>query len=92
MSPFSSRQPSELHPASLIAQSARYPLTVFDNLFERSTFLTGWLVQGKIDTDALAAALGRMTEKWRVLAGRLEAIPDVSLDSRILFSDLSDCG
>lgn len=60
------------------ARCARYPLTVFDNSFERSTFLTGWLVQGTIDTDAFRAALSRLTEKWRVLAGRLEAIPDVS--------------
>ncbi|KAJ7477115.1 hypothetical protein B0H11DRAFT_1291447 [Mycena galericulata] len=67
-----STEASELHPASLLA---RYPLTVFDNSFERSTFLTGWLVKGTIDTNALSAALRRMTEKWRVLAGRLEAIP-----------------
>ncbi|KAJ7087219.1 hypothetical protein B0H15DRAFT_922999 [Mycena belliarum] len=56
--------------------TACYPLSIFDNSFERSTFLTGWLVQGTIDTTTLAAALSRMTRKWRVLAGRVEAIPD----------------
>ncbi|KAJ7237187.1 hypothetical protein B0H12DRAFT_110795 [Mycena haematopus] len=58
------------------ARSSQYPLTVFDNPFERSTFLTGWLVEGLIDIDALAAALRRVTDKWRVLAGRLELIPE----------------
>ncbi|KAJ6627440.1 hypothetical protein B0H10DRAFT_1994540 [Mycena sp. CBHHK59/15] len=55
---------------------ATYPLTVFDKCFERTAFVTGWLVQGVIDTDALAAALGRMSEKWRMLAGRLEIVPE----------------
>ncbi|KAJ7229068.1 hypothetical protein GGX14DRAFT_510048 [Mycena pura] len=54
---------------------SKYPLTVFDNSFERSTFLTGWLVKGTIDLHVLGAALGRVTNKWRVLAGRLESIP-----------------
>ncbi|KAJ6567259.1 hypothetical protein DFH09DRAFT_1261498 [Mycena vulgaris] len=67
-----------LHPVSP-ARRSKYPLTLFDNSFERSTFLTGWLVQGAIDTNALAAALARMTEKWRVLAGRLETTPDTKI-------------
>nr|GAT47740.1 predicted protein [Mycena chlorophos] len=54
----------------------RYPLTAFDNLFDRSTFLTGWLVKGTIDIQILSSALRRVTEKWRVLAGRLEAVPN----------------
>ncbi|KAJ7667628.1 hypothetical protein DFH06DRAFT_223468 [Mycena polygramma] len=58
------------------ARSAQYPLTVFDNVFERATFLTGWLVQGTIDTNLLAAAIRRTTDKWRVFAGRLELIPE----------------
>ncbi|KAJ7755682.1 hypothetical protein DFH07DRAFT_725723, partial [Mycena maculata] len=62
---------------------AQYPLTIFDNSFERSTFLPAGC-QGKIDTDALAAALGRITGKWRVLAGRLQ-------DSRLFFN-LNDWG
>ncbi|KAJ7067831.1 hypothetical protein C8F01DRAFT_1115882 [Mycena amicta] len=53
---------------------ARYPLTAFDGVFQRSLFLTGWLVKGTIDTHVLAAALTRVTSKWRVLAGRLEQI------------------
>ncbi|KAG6897674.1 hypothetical protein C0992_012423 [Termitomyces sp. T32_za158] len=55
---------------------ACYPLTLFDRLFERTTFLTGWLVEGKIDTDALATALTGVTKKWRLLAGRLQSIQD----------------
>lgn len=50
-----------------------FPLTVFDRVFERTTFVTGWLVEGEIDTAALAAALDRVTEKWRMLSGRLES-------------------
>ncbi|KAJ7156987.1 hypothetical protein C8R43DRAFT_1183527, partial [Mycena crocata] len=65
------------------ARTSQYPLTVFDNSFERSAFITGWLVQGTVDTEALGAALRRLTEKWRVLAGRLEAIPDVSSTSKL---------
>ncbi|KAG6877864.1 hypothetical protein C0993_003070 [Termitomyces sp. T159_Od127] len=55
---------------------ACYPLTLFDRLFERTTFLTGWLVEGKIDTDALTAGLTGVTKKWRLLAGRLQSIQD----------------
>ncbi|KAJ7283391.1 hypothetical protein C8J57DRAFT_1709808 [Mycena rebaudengoi] len=54
---------------------AKYPLTVFDKTFERTTFVTGWLVQGTLKADALAVALGRLTEKWRMLSGRLEIVP-----------------
>ncbi|KAJ7638467.1 hypothetical protein FB45DRAFT_902959 [Roridomyces roridus] len=64
----------QLHPLSP-NPSARYPLSAFDNTFQRSTFITGWLVKGTIDTRALASALRRMTDKWRVLAGRLESLP-----------------
>lgn len=52
---------------------AIFPLTVFDRLFERTTFVTGWLVEGMIDGDALGSALRRVTEKWRILAGRLHS-------------------
>ncbi|KAF5371956.1 hypothetical protein D9615_008116 [Tricholomella constricta] len=53
---------------------ASSPLTLFDRLFERTTFLTGWLVEGTIDTDALARALANVTQKWRMLSGRLNSI------------------
>lgn len=53
---------------------ASFPLTQLDRLFERTTFLTGWLVEGTIDTDALSAALSNVTQKWRMLSGRLESI------------------
>ncbi|KAJ7688345.1 hypothetical protein B0H17DRAFT_1332077 [Mycena rosella] len=74
-------QTGPLHPLSPSApgRTSQYPLTFFDNTFEQTTFLTGWLVQGAIDTNTLAAALARLTEKWRVLAGRLESIPDSRL-------------
>lgn len=61
---------------------ATSPLTLFDVLFERTTFLTGWLVEGTIDTDALSTALSNVTQKWRMLSGRLESVQnqdDVSL-------------
>jgi hypothetical protein len=78
MSPMGPPEPGSLHSVPPPARISTYPLTVFDNTFERSTFLTGWLLQGRIDTNALAAAIARMTDKWRVLAGRLEATSDVS--------------
>jgi len=54
-----------------VSQFALYPLSAFDVLFERTTFVTGWLVEGTLDSAALAEALKRLTEKWRMLAGRL---------------------
>ncbi|KAG5635850.1 hypothetical protein H0H81_009879 [Sphagnurus paluster] len=55
---------------------AIYPLSLFDRLFDRTTFLTGWLVEGTIDSDALAVALANVTKKWRLLSGRLESMPN----------------
>lgn len=57
--------------AASASQIALYPLSALDVLFERTTFVTGWLVEGTIDSEALASALTRLTEKWRMLAGRL---------------------
>lgn len=57
-------------------QYAIFPLTVFDRLFERTTFITGWLVEGTIDAAALAAALNRVTRKWRMLSGRLQSVKE----------------
>ncbi|KAJ3560727.1 hypothetical protein NP233_g10644 [Leucocoprinus birnbaumii] len=48
-----------------------YPLSALDVLYERTTFVTGWLVEGTLNSTALAEALTRVTEKWRMLAGRL---------------------
>ena len=56
---------------SSTSKFALYPLSAFDVLFERTTFVTGWLVEGTLDNAALAQALKRVTEKWRMLAGRL---------------------
>ncbi|KDR74481.1 hypothetical protein GALMADRAFT_227535 [Galerina marginata CBS 339.88] len=55
---------------------ALVPLTVFDKLFERTTFVTGWLVEGKVDASALATALDRVTQKWRMLSGRLQSVKE----------------
>lgn len=67
---------------------ALFPLTVFDRLFERSAFVTGWVVEGTIDVDVVASALKRVTDKWRMLAGRLESIVerDVSRFEMISFT------
>lgn len=51
-------------------------LTLFDRLFERSTFVTGWLVEGTVDTAVLASALDRVTKKWRMLAARVESFQE----------------
>ncbi|TFK23327.1 hypothetical protein FA15DRAFT_594414 [Coprinopsis marcescibilis] len=53
---------------------ALYPLTHFDYLFETTTFVTGWLVEGDIDRAALEVALRAVTEKWRMLSGRIHSI------------------
>lgn len=56
------------------APHALLPLTAFDEAGRDSLFVTGWLVEGLIDTAALGAALGRLAEKWRMLAGRVEPV------------------
>ncbi|KAF9268336.1 hypothetical protein L218DRAFT_977607 [Marasmius fiardii PR-910] len=53
------------------SEYALYPLTPFDHLFERSTFVTGWLLEGRLDERTLGDAIRRVTEKWRLLAGRV---------------------
>ncbi|KAK2462315.1 hypothetical protein APHAL10511_005621 [Amanita phalloides] len=50
------------------------PLTVFDRLYDRTTFVIGWVVEGQIDSAALEGALTRVTRKWRALAGRIESV------------------
>ncbi|KAF6762428.1 hypothetical protein DFP72DRAFT_875910 [Ephemerocybe angulata] len=52
---------------------ALYPLTAFDKLFERTTFVTGWLVEGTVNAKVLDEALRRVTNKWRMLAGRVQS-------------------
>ncbi|KAJ3511176.1 hypothetical protein NMY22_g15732 [Coprinellus aureogranulatus] len=54
--------------------TALYPLTPFDKIFERTTFVTGWLVEGKINANVVEEALRRVTNKWRMLAGN-EMVP-----------------
>ncbi|EFI27626.1 hypothetical protein CC1G_14552 [Coprinopsis cinerea okayama7 len=53
---------------------ALLPLTVFDRVFERTTFVTGWLVEGTVDAAAIDTALREVTDKWRMLAGRVQSI------------------
>ncbi|KJA21639.1 hypothetical protein HYPSUDRAFT_55353 [Hypholoma sublateritium FD-334 SS-4] len=55
---------------------ALLPLTVFDKMFERTTFITGWLVEGKIDASAFTSALDTVTKKWRMLSGRLQSVKE----------------
>lgn len=55
---------------------ALLPLTVFDDRFDQTTFVMGWLVEGQIDAAAFEGALTRLTRKWRVLAGRIESAED----------------
>lgn len=64
---------------------ALYPLTVFDALFQRTTFITGWLVEGDLDTKALASALDRVTRKWRLLSGRLYSVKNGNVSGPLLF-------
>lgn len=61
-----------------LQEFAFYPLTQFDRVFERSAFVTGWLVDGTLDLGRLSEALTRVTEKWRMLAGRLNSFQDES--------------
>ena len=58
-----------------------FPLTVFDQLFERTTFVTGWLVEGTIESVALFAALRCVTRKWRMLSGRLQSVKEQEVSS-----------
>ncbi|KAK7471177.1 hypothetical protein VKT23_002587 [Stygiomarasmius scandens] len=55
---------------------AYYPLSNFDLSHIRSIFITGWLVEGIIDQQALRLALVHVTQKWRMLAGRLESLQE----------------
>ncbi|KAF8626904.1 hypothetical protein AX15_004633 [Amanita polypyramis BW_CC] len=55
---------------------ALIPLTVFDRLYYRTTFVMGWLVEGRIDEAALEGALTRLMRRWRILAGRIESFND----------------
>lgn len=69
-----------------MADYTTYPLTVFDQIFSRSSFVTGWLVEGQIDRGRLAAALETLTTKWRMLAGRLVRTTDKVSNSITFYS------
>ncbi|KAH6888380.1 hypothetical protein BKA70DRAFT_1331265 [Coprinopsis sp. MPI-PUGE-AT-0042] len=72
---------------------ALVPLTVFDTMLQRTTFVTGWLVEGILDAPALAGALKRVTEKWRFLAGRIQSIQEQNETKwyiRVPLGDLPD--
>lgn len=49
-----------------------YPLTLFDDMSTESCIIMGWLVEGILDLNLLAAALDRLLSKWPSLAGRFE--------------------
>jgi len=49
-----------------------YPLTAFDNLYERYAVVMGWLVEGSVDPNQLGYSLDKVIDKWPLLGGRLE--------------------
>ncbi|KAJ7628440.1 hypothetical protein FB45DRAFT_1028532 [Roridomyces roridus] len=49
-----------------------YQLNALDSGNTEVAFTTSWLVQGRIDLEKLSAALDVVTDRWRLLAGRLE--------------------
>jgi len=49
-----------------------YPLTAFDNLYERYGVVMGWLVEGSVDPSQLGYSLDKVMDKWPLLGGRLE--------------------
>ena len=51
-----------------------YPLTAFDNLYERYGVVMGWLVEGSVDPNQLGYSLDKVMDKWPLLGGRLERI------------------
>ncbi|KAF9004766.1 hypothetical protein BDQ17DRAFT_1240912 [Cyathus striatus] len=61
---------------SASARDEQLPFSVFDRMFERTAFVTGWLVEGIIDDSALSLALEKVTTKWRMLAGRIRSSND----------------
>lgn len=54
--------------------TALYPLTRFDKIFERTTFVNGWLMEGKVNANVVEEALRRVTNKWHMLAGRVKSL------------------
>ncbi|KAJ7640505.1 hypothetical protein DFH06DRAFT_1216200 [Mycena polygramma] len=51
--------------------TALLELSPLDNVVSGLSFGTAWLLEGELDLSALANALRRVTEKWRLLAGRI---------------------
>ncbi|KAJ7641513.1 hypothetical protein FB45DRAFT_738023 [Roridomyces roridus] len=49
-----------------------FQLSAFDTSCSEVAFTTAWLIQGTIDIPSLSAALDGLTERWRMLAGRIE--------------------
>ncbi len=56
-----------------MSSTATFPLTPIDASHGESIFITAWLVEGEIDLEAFRSALTRLTNKWRLLAGRLQS-------------------
>ncbi|TFK67257.1 hypothetical protein BDN72DRAFT_770884 [Pluteus cervinus] len=51
---------------------AIFPLTLFDILLVDATVSFSWLIKGKPDTQLIRSAIGRVVQKWPLLAGRVE--------------------
>ncbi|KAI5477962.1 hypothetical protein MNV49_005754 [Pseudohyphozyma bogoriensis] len=61
-------------------ETITFPLTVYDRLDSVMSITMGYVVQSEsgtpLDVDKLDQAVGRVAEKWRMLAGRIVAVED----------------
>ncbi|KAF8904242.1 hypothetical protein CPB85DRAFT_1225696 [Mucidula mucida] len=67
-----------------MSSTATFPLTPIDASHGESIFITAWLVEGEIDLEAFRSALTRLTNKWRLLAGRLQSYEGLGKNWRII--------
>ncbi|KAJ7590751.1 hypothetical protein C8J56DRAFT_933797 [Mycena floridula] len=76
---------ADAHPTDALV-----PLSVFDKIYERSTFATGWIIAGTLDEQLISTALKSLTTKWRMLAARLESVKSETATSWLLRIPLQD--
>ncbi|TFK74728.1 hypothetical protein BDN72DRAFT_759251 [Pluteus cervinus] len=64
---------SKGNPTSSVPEPhAVFPLTLLDTLPASSSVNVAWLVRGRLDTELIRTSIGRVTNKWRLLAARVE--------------------
>ncbi|TFK62283.1 hypothetical protein BDN72DRAFT_827611 [Pluteus cervinus] len=64
---------SKSNPTSSVPEPhALFPLTLLDISPAGIGVNFTWLVRGRLDTELIQASIGRVTNKWRLLAGRVE--------------------